>query len=282
MLLRSGRRYHPYRRPFARSTTPRRKVSRAPRRRRSTKATTSKYGKASSTNFRSKKTTLRQYRNHLWRSTSFSTHYRSIGQSFSAPAEPVSGFAGAAILYLLPALSPQGTNQHHITPSATFWTTPNAQPADTGGAVPTFSGDFTIRGGFCRLMLHNRDETQLRFKVWGVWAEKNPSGVVYTALHGSARGAEFDPSAVADFDDFGKVLFQREATVDFGQSMDVIHRLKVQKVDRISHLGTALPIRPAGSQLWWMVLMVVNNANVAATGINFVSSWNLSFSADAV
>jgi len=116
-------------------------------------------------------------------------------------------------------------------------------------------------------------------KVYGVWAAKNPSFDVFNGLQNSVRPPEFDPSATADFADFGKVLYEKEATLDSGQSMDVVHRFKVQKIDRIAHTGNATD--PAGGQLWWMVLLVLNVANAGASGVNFVNSWNLSFAADA-
>jgi len=277
MTLRSGRRYHPYRGRPKRGA--RRKKS-APKRKVRARASTSKYGKAISIGFRSKKTSLRAFRNHLWRSTLFKTHYRSCGSGFTAPLEAVSVTPGAARLYLLPALSNQSTNQPFILLGQAFWTIGGGLlTSDSGIVAPTFYGDITLRGGIARLMLLNRDETQLRVKVYGVWAAKNPSYDVYNGLQNSVRPPEFDPSATADFADFGKVLFEKEATLDSGQSMDVVHRFKVQKIDRIAHTGNATD--PAGAQLWWMVLLVINSANAGASGVNFVNSWNLSFAADA-
>lgn len=278
MLLRSGRRYHPYRgrpkRSYRKSAPPKRKFrSRA-------RATTSKYGKAVSVGFRGRKTSLRQFRNHLWRGTQFMTHYRSVGQGFTAPLELAAATPGNSIVYLLPALSVTSTNQPFILLGNAFWASGGGlQTPDAGIALPSFTGDITLRGGIARLMLFNRDDTQIRMKVYGVWAAKNPSIAVYTSLQASTRPAEFDPSVVADFADFGKILYQKEAVVDPFQNMEVVHRFKVQKIDRIDHTGSATD--PAGSQLWWMVVLVCNQANPAASGINFVNSWNLSFSADA-
>jgi len=99
-------------------------------------------------------------------------------------------------------------------------------------------------------------------------------------LNGSARGAEWDPSVVAEFTDFGKVLYQREAVLDAVQNVEIVHRFKPQKIDRIRHQGSVT--RPMGATLWWMVVIVCNNVNPVATGVNFVNSWNLSFAGDVI
>lgn len=281
MTLRSGRRYHPYRRSGTKKRSYRRSTPAASKRRSRAgpRVTTSKYGKATSTNFRSHKTSIRQYRGALWRNTLYTTHYRSIGSGFTAPVEPATVTPGAALIYLLPALSNQSTNQGFILLGQAFWTTGGGlQQSDTGITAPTFGGDITLRGGIARLMLLNRDDTQLRVRIFGVWANKNPSIAVFTALQGSIRGTEWDPSVIAEFGDFGKILFNKEATLDSFQSVEVLHRFKPQKIDRITHTGSVT--KPAGAQLWWMVVLIQNQANAAASGVNFVNSWNLSFSGD--
>lgn len=152
---------------------------------------------------------------------------------------------------------------------------------DSGSALPTFVGDITLRGGLSRMMFFNSEDIQMRIKVYAVWAIKNPSFTVYTALNNSGRGVDWDPSCVAEFStEFGKIMYSKEAIVDPGQNFEVVHRFKPQKIDQVRFLGAAAD--PAGSQLWWMFVAACTTVNPGAGSIRIVNSWNLSFSADVV
>lgn len=208
------------------------------------------------------------------------THYRSVAQSTATTVPPSVGTPGAANVYIGPALSTNSFAAPFV--ANPFWTaTGGTQAVDAGAGVPVFSGDITLRGGIVRLSIYNNDDVQMRLRVYGVWAAKNPSFAVYTALAASARPVEWDPSMVSEFStEFGRILFNREATVNPGENIEVLHRFKPQKIDKVRFTGVAGD--PAGSQLWWMIALVPTTANAAAVGLTVVSSWNLSFAADVV
>lgn len=284
MRTRSGRRYHPYSgRPKraaprfkSRGTqTPRRAASRP-------QVQTSKLGNAISVRFKGRKTTVRQYRNYLWRNTQFMTHYRSINQGFNAPLSIVLGTPGTSISYLMPALNVNSVSTGFITGPNAFWAAGGGlQTPDVGVAVPTFIGDITLRGGICRLMCYSREDIQVRVKIYAIWAQKQPSQAVYTALNGASHGADWDPSCQADFSTtFGKIMYEKQAILDQGNSIEVVHRMKVQKIDRDRFLGSAT--QPSGSTLWWMVVFTCNDVNAGNAGMPLVNSWNLSCTGDVI
>lgn len=207
-------------------------------------------------------------------------HYRSIGQSSTPLSMPVIGTPGTAGVYLGPALSTTTFTSPII--ANPFWSsTGGLQGIDNAVPLPTFVGDVTLRGGICRLSLFNQDDVQIRFKVYAFWVIKNPSFRVYTQLSGSSRPVEWDPTSIQEVStEFGKVLYQKEATIDPGQSMEVVHRFKVQKLDIVRFQGGVSD--PAGSTLYWMVSFIPLINNAAAGNCIATSSWNLSFSADVV
>lgn len=164
-----------------------------------------------------------------------------------------------------------------------FWQRPQVQDIDFGVTPPDFLGDITLRGGICRLMVGAYPENvNIRVKVFAVWANKNPDADLYTAVNNTNKPLEFDPTLIPDFTTkFGRILYTKEAMVPQGETFEVVHRLKPQKIDRAVFTGELAPIEPAGSQLWWMLMLSPLDSNALAAAVTVTNSYNVSFSADA-
>lgn len=241
------------------------------RRRRTTngRTTTSRASGATSIGtFRTKKTSLRTWRNMLWRDTAAKTHYRSIFDATTPMATP-NDLINATLAPFNALTTP-------------FWTAAGgAQQADTGVAVPTFNGDIILRGGISRIAISNRPDSTIlnsdvcRVTVYAVWTDSNNSGVVLPTVVKTM----WDPSLFPDFTRYGKVMFKREALLKGdGEAVQVYFKYKPQKIDQAVFSA-------GGSRLVWMVLVsqLTNSELVpVAENLDVVNSHNISFSADAV
>ncbi|MGN5495168.1 hypothetical protein ACLJCJ_09340 [Campylobacter coli] len=183
---------------------------------------------------------------------------------------------------MIPALiGPTAVFQPFI--SAPFWTSAGgATDINFGVAPPLFNGDITLRGGFARIFIGAYPENvPLRVRVWAIWAQPRPSNTLYTGINNSNQPVEWDPSIFPDFTtQFGKILYQKEAIVPVGESFNMVHRFKPQKIDTPRFVGAAG--QPSGSSLWWLVSCANLDTNLLSAQITVVTSHNLSFSADAI
>jgi hypothetical protein len=189
---------------------------------------------------------------------------------------------GNAGVFLMQALGTQPLGTFFTGAGTQFWAAAGgAQAVDTGVAVPSFDSDIVLRGGIARIHVMNpEDDVPMRVKIYGVWAASRPSAAVYTAVHNQNRSLEWDPSIEADFHEFGKVLFVKEAMLaNINETIECVYKFKPQKIDQHEHLGSAT--QPSGNQLWWMVTIAPLTTNVISDLAPFVKSFNLSFVGDA-
>lgn len=250
-----------------RRTFKRRKVTRRRRFTRNGRTTTSRASGATSVGtFKTKKTSLRSYRNRLWMNTLDKTHYRSVFDATSAMTTP--NTLTTATLTLFNALS---------TP---FWTVGGgAQVVDLAIAVPGFSGDIILRGGISRLSISNRPQATTaamdccRVTIYAVWTTANTA--TFPAFP-ATPSTMWDPSLVPDFERYGKVMFKREALLKGdGEAVQVYFKYKPQKIDQAIFSA-------GGQRLVWMVLVSqLTNPDATAEDLDVVNSQNISFSADA-
>lgn len=249
-------------------------------------ASTSRWGRPYSNNYRGRRLSKRKWRSVIWRDTLASQHYRSIQSGLQPLTGPAIGTPNQAAVYLFPALQvTAGVFQQHHTVGSEFWIS-GVQPPDIGAAVPLFRGEITLRGGIARLMVGAYPENVImRIKVYAVWANKNPDKDVYGLINNTNVQVEWDPSVVPEFSTkFGKILYQREAMVPVGESFEITHRFKPQKIDQAVYRGAppAAGNEVAGNQLWWIVCIVPLDINGISGPVTCVNSFNLSFSADAI
>lgn len=254
---------------FVRRTKRRRTVRRR-RTGRNGRTTTSRASGATSVGtFRTRRTSVRRWRNMLWQDTIAKTHYRSVIDrtvNFATPNDLIN--ATLSVQSALPL---------------SFWTTAGGtKPVDVGVLVPTFSGDITLRGGIARVAVTNRvnpvDTTPsdpVRITIYAVWTDSNTSAFVLPA---ATQKTMWDPSLEADFTKFGKVQFKRETILKGdGESVQCYFKYKPQKIDQAVFNG-------GGHQLVWFILASqMSNTETTPTGetVDVVLSHNISFSADA-
>jgi len=214
--------------------------------------------------FRGKKTSLRAYRSHLWNSSLFSNHWRSIQAntfSLTTPADATSSVIG-------------GFNMYRQT-SNPFWIAAGgAVPTDTSIAVSAFKGDITIRGGVYELIIANAGtgSTQdVRIKLFVITTVSNPD----FAFQPVAPPIGWDPTASADFiKNIGRPHMIKEVLLNEANAYVHKGRFRIQKIDEIQYgeQGHA-PI---------IYIQAHNVGHTTATVINIQMSHNLSFSGDAV
>lgn len=230
------------------------------------KAYSGEYGKTYSTGFKTKKTKGTKYRRHLWDSTLYKAHFRSI--------------AGLSAIVSTPNDTIQATLERRralFNGIDNFWTAAGGSTTiDAGVAVPTFGRTIVIRGGILRLTItNNSTDDTLKVKVWLVWANPTTESPIATP---ATVPFEWDPSCSADFTQFGKVMAQRETTLlPLSRPMEVVWRLQPQKIDRDTFGGNA------GRQFfWWYSIGQLNNTEIvpAAESATVINTFNISFVGD--
>jgi len=259
----------PIRRPAKKS-----RVTRRRRSRRNGKSTTSRASNATSVGtFKGRKTSLRTYRNMLWRDTLMKSHYRSVfDTAFTLGTPNTTTGANVAQIIALPRFWEAGGG-------ATF-------PANVGGTVPTFDGDIILRGGVCRIALANRVDAlaaiqtdNVRCTVYAVWTTANPAALGLS----NPVSTMWDPSLVPDFEKYGKVMWKREVLLKAdGESVELFFKFKVQKIDQ-AVFGSALATIRGQSLMWLVHVSQLTNTEAAPTpeNIDILVSHNVSFSSDA-
>ena len=213
----------------------RRRFGRMARRRRSSGgravAYTSQASRASAFGFRSRRIRPRRYRQMLWRDSAMKTHYRSyLAQSDDFTT---SGLSTQCRVFYYPT----------IEFGARFWTPAGgAVGVDTAVAVPTFQDDIILRGGVISLCIGNSNQASIadiRVRIWLIVSDETP-GIGATVPPNGLGGAstnfsrDWDPTVVADSRrEFAKrILLQREALVQNGETLVVKYRLRTQKIDQ--------------------------------------------------
>lgn len=211
--------------------------------------------------FRGKKTPKSVFRRHLWDSTLFKQHYRSVISVSSTISTPATYTTGTL----------QGINMYQ-TPGGAFWQVGGgALPPDVGGAVPTFTGDIILRGGRFELNIHNPNLTDVRIKLMQLTTVATPD----FTLEPVTPPFTWDTSAQQDFNQrLGKPFIIREVTIEGGQSYTYTTRFKMQKIDQgvYAQQGRS-PV---------LYLLASNIGSTVAASIRVTTGFNLSFSGEAI
>jgi len=237
------------------------------RRARKSIAFTSQSGSGSAVQYKARKTSRRSYHKHLWDSTLFKEHYRSIGSvvtSFNTPA------AVSTVSILVEKAIDNGSG----TP---FWTgTGGALAPDSSFALPLFTGDCTVRGGKLGLRLSNVLDPAataecLQGTVLLIRTTKNWTPAAIT----TPQPLGWDTSLVQDFDTrVGRILYRKNFLLKDADCALVEYRIPITKIDSTDFQNNF------NTYIW--VIMAGNASQATADTMTITKYFNLSFSMDAV
>lgn len=232
-------------------------------RRRGKKATsfTSQSGTGSSLRYVAKKLSRRRWNSKLWNDTLAKPHYRSsaaITDSLTTPASAT--------------IAQFNVRQALDNDTARFYeTTGGLSLLDTGMTLPTFKGDFVLRGGKVGINFVNSDNTVLFGKVWLVKAPKNPnlSPFPITTVYGA------DPSEIPEFTNYvGKIKYSKEFTLEALNSIEIVRRIPIFKK------GIYEWANIQDGRYYW--IFTVTSGDATANTYRVTRYFNVSFSADAI
>jgi len=218
--------------------------------------------KGTTVGFRGKKTSRKTYLRHLWNSTLFSSHYRSLYCTSGTVTTPANNTDYGLF----------GINLYRNGPATQFWTVAGgALPIDIGGTVPLFKSDITLRGGVWSVVFHNPGPGDIMLTIWKVFTVTDPLLSSFPAA--AVKG--WDPTVSGDFSTLiGKAGFNKSVSIEGGNSYTLTGRFKIQKIDQARYeLEGKAP---------WLFCGIANVGTSAIVNVNFTKSHNLSFSGDAI
>lgn len=213
--------------------------------------------------FRTKKIGYKRYKNHLWNSTLFKSHYRSIFSDNAALTTPVDGGLAGSIIY------------QAIDPGARFWTAAGGAIDIDGGTMPLFTDDIILRGGVCDMTIENTDATSTDIANIGVYFVKSSDIPDLSSFNVTTRPRGWEPSAYPEFKEkVGKILQKWEVSIKPGEQYSFKRRLGVQKIDigAWTSYGTG--------RFYW--ILVYNSINDTGASFTHSISFNVSFVGDTV
>jgi len=232
------------------------------KRRRPAKSTdfTSLNTRGTNVGFRSRKTSRKTFRKHLWNSTLFSTHWRSVfgyTQGFSTPASYTTGTL-------------VGTNMYKPTAGPFYTAAGGTLPPDITIPIPFFVGNIIVRGGVYDWTFHNDSTTDMKVKIFMLKTTKSPD----FTFEPVAPYSSWDPSATPDFhDQIGATWMTKEVLIEGGNAYTYKGRFPIQKIDQATYLlSGSSPV---------IYSLTSNVGTTAASAYRITAGYNLSFSADA-
>lgn len=221
--------------------------------------------KGTSNGFSGRKTSRAVYRRHLWNSTLFATHWRSLATTAGTVVTPASAVGGT--FQAIQLMKAGGTIPFYLSTGGLI-------SDDTGITVPTFKGDIILRGGRWNFTIHNTSAASIdvKIKTWLVWTVDTP---VFGYEPSTAVSLLWEPSVQTDWNEkIGKVISTREVLLEQGNNWSLNGKYKLQKIDQERFLG-------GGHTL--LLVMVVSNIGFATSHtLSYTFSHNVSFSGDMV
>jgi len=214
--------------------------------------------------FRGRKTSRRAYKRHIWNSTLFKAHYRSILTINEIDGTFASPTTSKLKIY----------NMYNFGPSLNpFWTVAGgAQELDNGDGVPEFGDEIVLRGGLFRINIHNASTNDMKVKIWRITTGNNPD---LTAVPNDLTPLDqmWDPSVVPDFyTQFGRPFMSREVVIEGGNSYTFVTRFKSQKIDQNAYENNA--------RTPYIMLQLANQGSIDENEFSITRGYNLSYSAD--
>lgn len=230
-------------------------------------AFTSQSGSGGAVNYKARKTSRRAYKRHLWNSTLFKEHYRSIGAVGTTLNTPASLVQVAVLV--------EKAIENGIS---FFWAaTGGAIAPDSSQTLPPFTGDVIIRGGKIGLRLANTLDTvaSAATTIQGTAILIRTSKAFSAAAITTPQSLGWDTTLVPDFDTtVGRILYRKNFLLKDSETALIEYRLKLEKVD-VGDFN-------ANRNVYMWVILAGNTDNSAAYGLAVSKYFNLSFSADAV
>lgn len=214
--------------------------------------------------FRGRKTSRRAFKSHLWNSTLFKTHYRSILTVSDPSLTPASNTTGTVSFY----------NMYNFGPGQSpFWVAAGgAQEIDNGDGVPEFGDEIVLRGGKFEINIQNESSTDMKIKIWRFTTGNNPD-LTLIPPDLAPQDQMWDPSVIPDFyTQVGKPFMSREVVIEGGNSYTFTTRFKSQKIDQNAYDNN--------SRAPFIMVFVGNTSAAGANGYNIKRGYNLAFSGD--
>jgi len=221
--------------------------------------------RGTSVGFRGRKTSRRAYKRHIWNSTIFKAHYRSIlTVTEDSPTTPASPNTGQIFFY----------NMYNFGPGQSpFWTTAGgAQELDNGDGVPEFGDEIILRGGLFRLNIRNGSIGDIRIRIWRFTTGNNPD-LTLIPSDLAPQDQMWDPSVIPDFyTQVGKPFMSREVILEEGKSYTFTTRFKSQKIDQNAYENN--------SRSPFVMIMASNIGTAGAQPYSITRGYNVSYSGD--
>lgn len=246
--------YAPRRNGFKKRRTMRRR--KAPRQSNGTSLQTKGYG----IQYRGKKTSRRVYAKHLWDSTLFKQHWRSLSSTSFNIVTTASNVTGTLT----------GINLWKNAGTSFFTAAGGTVLADTGAVVPTFIGDIILRGGRTEVTFYNSSATgDVRIKVFLLNTVTDPG----FSIEPVSPPIGWDSTVSPDFaQQIGKTWMMKEVVIEQGNSWTYQMRHKLCKIDQLTYsIEGKSPL---------MYALLSNVGHIVPTTVVITKSYNLSFSGD--
>jgi len=212
--------------------------------------------------FRGKKTSRRTFNKHVWNSTIFKPHYRSCRTTITPLTTPPAPTDGTIQFF----------NMYQFGGVGFATVAGGAREIDAGAGVPTFEeSSFVLRGGRFELTIVNMSATEIRVKLWRITTGNNPDFSIVPGTEDSA----WDPSVTPDFyNQVGKPFMSREVIIQGNDEYTFSTRFKTQKIDGEAYANNA--------RSPYICILVSNFQETGESEFNCVTSYNLSFTGDAI
>lgn len=221
--------------------------------------------KGTSNGFIGRKTSRSTYLKHLWNSSLFAQHWRSAFSTSGAITTPATTTTATF----------QATQLMKTAGTIPFYTAAGGLvPDDLGVALPTFKGDLTLRGGRWNFMIHNSTAAgvDVRVRTWLVFTNANPD---FSYEPSGTLPLLWEPSLQPDWNEkIGKVIMSREVLLESGNNWSMSGKFKLQKIDQEQYAGHG--------KVLLLILNVMNIGIATSHSLQFTTSYNLSFSGDAI
>lgn len=211
--------------------------------------------------FRGRKTSRRVFQRHIWNSTVFKPHYRSVNTQEISLSTDASSSAGTV----------QFLNMYKFAGNGFGTVAGGAREIDVGAGVPTFeSSSFVLRGGRYTMTIVNQSSSDIKLKMWRITTGNNPDFTIV----GASENAAWDPSVTPDFfNQIGKPFMSREVLIEGNENYTFSTRFKTQKIDENAYgLDARSPY----------ICILASSFDGSNAPFKVIQSYNLSFTADAI
>lgn len=203
--------------------------------------------------YRMKKGSRRSFKKHLYESTKYAMHHRSV-------------YSYAAGTISTPISNDEKQVVYRNFLPANFWLA-----AGGYNGTSTFSnGDLTIRGGIVRLALFNSSDVSLRVEVTKLFVKTATTDL--TVVNG-AQNSMWDLTLLNDYEKFCVMNGRKTILISPNERVQLMWKLPIQKIDQSTFLT---------GYRNHAFLMAVHAPVSAIKTLEYTYGHNLSFVGDAI